>query len=175
MTPLRAGLLTMLLLVPSLWLGAMLDDHQILILLGGVVEAELPFGNLFAFIPDDPAVRQTLLTDGGLPWWSSEQIKMAFFRPTSSWHLALDHALFGRNLALWHAHQILWAGALVMLGATLHRRVLPTGVVGLAMLIWAVDVSHGMPGSWIANRNALNAMVPALLGLLAHLKWRQDD
>ena len=167
MTPARAALITMVLLLPSLGLGAMLDDHQILILLGGVVDADLAWGNLFAFIPEDPAVRQDLLVHGGLPWWASDQLKMAFFRPLASWHLALDHALFGRSLVFWHAHQILWAGALVGLGAAVQRKLLPTRIAGLAMLIWAFDVSHGMPGSWIANRNALNAMVPALLGLLA--------
>ncbi len=175
MNPWRAGLLAMVLLLPSLGLGALLDDHQILILLGGVVDADLPGGNLFAFIPDDPVARQGLLDHGGLPWWTAESLKMAFFRPLASWHLALDHALFGRTLWAWHAHQILWLGALVTIGATIQRRVLPGSLAGLAMLIWAVDVSHAMPGGWIANRNALNAILPALLGLLFHLRWREED
>jgi hypothetical protein len=164
----------MLLLLPSLGLGAILDDHQILMLLSGVVDVDLAWGNLFAFIPDDPAVHQDLMDHGGLPWWTSDHLKMAFLRPMASWDLALDQALFGRKLWLWHAHQLLWLGGFVAVGAAIHRRVLPAGIAGLAMLIWAVDISHGMPGAWIANRNALNAMLPATLGLLAHLRWRED-
>ncbi len=173
-TPIRAGLITAALLLPSLWLGAVLDDHQILILLSGAIDVDLAWGNLFAFIPADGPGKESLLAGGGLPWWTAEGLKMQFFRPFASWHLALDQALFGRELMAWHAHQILWAGAFVAAGAAVLRRSLPASLAGLAMLCWALDTSHGMPGAWLANRNALNAMLPATLGLWAHLRWRED-
>ena len=46
--------------------------------------------------------------------------------------------------------------------------------LALALLVFTLDSSHTWPVAWIANRNALVAAVPALLGLVAHLRWREQ-
>jgi len=173
-TPLRAALIATALLIPSLFLGVMLDDHQLLILIELWDPADQTWGNLYGFLPDDDTTRRVLLETGALPWWSSPDIQMAFFRPLSSWTLRLDHALFGRSFLPWHLHSLLWLGALVGVWAALLRRLLPPSVAGLAALLYALDASHAMPGGWIANRNALVGLLPAVLGLWAHLRWRED-
>ena len=53
MTPLRAALIATALLIPSLFLGVMLDDHQLLILIELWDPADQTWGNLYGFLPDD--------------------------------------------------------------------------------------------------------------------------
>jgi len=47
-------------------------------------------------------------------------------------------------------------------------------MVGLATWMYALDEGHAYVASWIANRNALQAMVFALLALDSHVRWRRD-
>jgi hypothetical protein len=101
-------------------------------------------------------------------------VKLAFFRPLSTALHRFEHALFGRAPALAHLHSIAWYAALAAVAAALFRRTLPATVAVLAALLFALDDAHFMPAAWIANRNALVAAVPALLGLWAYLRARED-
>jgi hypothetical protein len=166
-------LLGVLLALPCLALPFAGDDFFHLANLEGVSPARLRWWELFTFAPGDPARREALVASGVLPWWSAADLQLAFFRPLSSALVVADHALFGRAPLGWHLHSLVWWAALLACTALLYRRVLPAGTALLSLLLFAVDDAHWMPIAWSAARNGMVAMVPALLGLVAHVRWRE--
>jgi hypothetical protein len=73
-----------------------------------------------------------------------------------------------------HAQSVAWFGLALVGAALLYRRLLgPTWVAGLALLLYAVDDTHGMAVGWIANRNAVIALALSFPVLLSHHYWRQ--
>lgn len=131
--------------------------------------------DLFVFANGDPA--DTLqLRDGGLfPWWVDPQLKLSFFRPLSSATHALDHALWPDSAAAQLAHNLLWyALALVLVWLVFRRFLADRWIAVLALALFAFDDARGPVVGWIANRNALVALVLAVPVLLAHDRWRRD-
>jgi hypothetical protein len=63
----------------------------------------------------------------------------------------------------------------VAVASALLRRALgpASSIAALAALFFAGDDSHAVMAGWIANRNALIATAPALVGVLAHVWWRE--
>ena len=168
-----ACLLAVLLTVPGFWMGAFGDDyfHQM------VLEQLTPFGgplNLYQFSSGDPAEMRDRLCHGPYPWWTLPEIRVVFCRPLSSALLWADQQLFGRNLTGAHLHSALWYAALTLVCGLLYRRILPGGVAALALLLFVLNQSHWFPAVWPANRNALVAAVPALAGMLAYMRWREE-
>ena len=164
----------LLLYLPSLGSGFYLDDYILLTL----VDQGSPFQSspwdLFSFTRGDLEVNAAMRAFGALPWWSAPDLQLAFFRPLSSALFRLDHALFGDAAWLYHLHNLAWWGALLAGVWRLYRRILPGTLAVLALGLFALDESHALPVIWVANRNALVAVVPVLWGFLAHLRWRQD-
>lgn len=130
--------------------------------------------DLFRFTPRDPAQMARMISNGPYPWWSYPDLQVGFFRPLSSLLVALDVNVIGDHPLLWHLHSIAWYAALLLVALAFYRRVLPAHVAPVALLAFAIDDSHWMPVGWLANRNGLVAVTFALLGLLLHLKWRED-
>lgn len=162
-----------LLAAPSLMAPFAVDDFFHIASLEGVGPAPLDWWELYTFAPLDAARRQMLIQSGALPWWSSPDLTLAFFRPLSSGLIALDHSLFGRNPTGWHLHALLWWVALLVTAGLLYRRLLPAATASLAMLLFAIDDAHWLPVTWSAARNGVVATVPALLVLAAHVRWRE--
>ena len=160
--------------LPSLAAPFAIDDFYHL----AHIEGRLPFQSgwweMFSFVPD-PARRAALLHTGILPWWSSSQLEIAFFRPLASALVVLDHAVFGRNPLGWHVHSLLWWLALLLGASALFRAALTTRTAVLALALFAIDDAHWMPITWSAARNGVVASVPAVLGLCAHLRWRRES
>lgn len=129
--------------------------------------------NAFQFFGHGPEQMRQAIAHSELPWWTSPQIRLSFWRPISSALLLLDYKLFGPNPAGFHLHSMLWYVALCGAVGGVFRRSLG-GLAALAAALYAIDDVHWLPMAWIANRNALVAAVPALLGLLAHLRWREE-
>lgn len=168
-----ACFLAVLVTVPGYWMGAFGDDyfHQ------AVLEGLTPFGgplNMYQFASGDPAEMQDRLCHGPYPWWTLPEIRVVFFRPLSSALLWVDQQLFGSNLTGAHIHSALWYAAMALVCGLLFRRTLPGKVGALALLIFVLNQSHWFPAVWPANRNALVAAVPALAGMLAYMRWRED-
>src|SRR5262249_42881788 len=122
---------------------------------------------------EGPGAIHGLVQRGPYPWWTLPELKLAFWRPLSSALETLDHHLFGRNAVGYHVHSVVWYLALVAICGALLRRALQGALGVLALLLFAVDDAHILPAGWIANRNALVAVAPALAGLWAHLEWRE--
>jgi len=166
--------LGLILASPALAVPFALDDYFHLANLEGLSAAKLRWWELFTFAPADAARRSALIAEGTMPWWSAADLRLAFFRPLSSALVVMDHAVFGRWAPGWHLHALLWWGALLVCVGRCYRRVLPAGLALFSLLLFAIDDAHWMPIAWLAARNGQVAMVPALLGLMAHLRWREE-
>ena len=175
--PWLAALVAVLLCVPALRLGWLFDDdfHRLALTRPDLSMVSRSPAELFVFIEGDVAANRLARTMGFLPWWSSESLRIAFFRPLSGLTHWLDYQLWPNQPALMHLHSLLWYGAAVVTAAFFFRRRLgATWVAGLAALLFAVDDAHGMPAVWIANRNALLGAFFGLLTLTAHDRWRRE-
>ncbi len=159
--------------LPTLPLGFITDDFVQMAVVEGSKELQATPFDLYRFASDPAGVR-AFVELGAFPWWTLPDLKLAFWRPLSSALMVLDHAVFGRWAAGYHAHSVLWYLALVAAAGLVLRRVLPGRAGGLALLAFAVNAGHSFPVAWIANRNALVAVAPALFGLAAHLRYRED-
>jgi hypothetical protein len=175
--PLVLSLLAVLLCAPALWLGLYADDY---VLWAGLADpspapalARSPW-RLFAFVDSAPALRR-MMDFGGMPWWSSPRLRLAFFRPLAGLTHWVDFRLWPGQPWLMHLQSLLWFGAAIAAATVLYRRLMrPEWVAGLAALAFAIDDAHASPADWIANRNATIATLFALLALVAHDRWRRD-
>lgn len=157
-------LLGVLMSIPTLWLGFFMDDYMHLSLMEDWYGLDATPWNLYSYFLEFPIH----------PWWLSDHAQVSFARPLSSSLLWLDHTLFERGAFFYHLHSVLWLTALLMVCATLYRRILPARLAILALVIYSLDECHALTTGWIANRHSMVSMVPALLGLVAHLKWREE-
>jgi hypothetical protein len=115
---------------------------------------------------------QALVTSEHAPWFTDPEWSLRFFRPLSSWSLALDHWLFGRNAAAAHAHSLAWFLALAAAASALLRRWLPARAATLASLVYVVAGGHGMSVGWIASRHVLVGGALGAWALWAHVARR---
>jgi hypothetical protein len=165
-----------LLTLPSLNAGYLLDDYLHQNILSGKVHAEgpaSPYG-LFVFVDGDPAQVRARVEAGMLPWWTHETLQIAFWRPLTELTHGLDHLLAPHAPALAHAQSLLWGAALVWLATLLYRQVQGVALAaGLAAVLFALDEGHVFPLVWLANRNTLVSGTFAIATLLWHVRWRQ--
>ena len=131
--------------------------------------------DLYRFADGAPDEMRAAIARGGFfPWWGEPTMHAAFFRPLASGLTGLDHALFGHHALPYHVHVLLWFLACLGVVGLLHRRVLGGAVGGLATVLFAIDDGHTQTIGWIATRHAVIAALPCVLGLIAHLRWRQE-
>lgn len=124
----------------------------------------------------------TVLRDVGMyPWYVDPNLKLAFRRPVSSLTHALDTALWPENATIQLAHNLAWHALCLVLVWLLYRRLfVPAGtssaswIAVLALAVYALDDARGPVVGWIANRNALVALVLAVPALLVHDRWRRE-
>jgi len=171
MLPLAAALLAAL---PSLGFGFFFDDYMHLLTVEGK-RPEMQRWDVYRFTPGNAQELQPLLGTGPLPWYTLPDLRLRFCRPLSCATMMLDYALFGHHAAGYHLHSLLWYLALTASGMLLLRRSLPGSLGVLTLLLFAVDEGHVLPVHWWSNRHAMVAATPALLGLVAHLRWREED
>ena len=176
--PVIVALLAVLFTLPSLGNGLNLDDNiHRLILLGDNYlspRSSSPL-NLFCFSDGNVEENIRLMNIGVFPWWTSERLKLVFFRPLSALTHWLDYQLWPDMPLLMHVQSLLWFGVLICLVAFFYRRIMgTTWATGLAALLFAVDGAHGSLAGWLASRNVLLAGVFATLCLITHDRWRRE-
>lgn len=176
--PLLVALLAILLLLPTLGAGAIMDDHTHRMAYHSTfTRPGGPHGDwdLFRFLEEDPAALKSLRDQGIWPWWSVDGSRLAFLRPLASlWH-ALDYRVWPNAHWFMHAESVLAFAATAFFAAHLYRRLLgATVAAGLAALIFAVDDAHSMVITWIANRHAILSTLFGVLALVAHDRARRD-
>ncbi len=166
--------IAIVLTLPAAWTGLALDDHFHAMRARGADPTASPF-DLFNFASGEPGCLTHLIDQGVLPWFSSSGLKLAFWRPVSSFMHWVDYNYLGAWPWLMHLESLCWYAVLVALAAKLYRRLITTPwVAGLAALLYAVDDAHGLPVGWIANRNAVTAAAFGMAALVSHDRWRRD-
>lgn len=173
-----SALLAVVLLLPTLAVGFMMDDYGQLIWLRGTSH---PAGSahgvwdLFRFQDGNHATLQAKLDLGLWPWWTAADLRIAFFRPLTSLTHALDHALFPDSAALMRLESLLMYAAAVVFVGLLYRRLLgATAAAGLAILMYALDDAHAITATWISNRNAVLAGALGFAALYLYDRGTRD-
>jgi hypothetical protein len=173
------ALLAVVLTLPSLGVGLLVDDYHHKLLMSdfdGIARLLDSPLDMFRFFDGDPERTAELMDYGIFPWWTYERIKGAFWRPLASITHWLDYVLWPDSPVLMHAQSILWYAGLVIAVTFLYRRLMsPAWIAGLAAVLFAVDDAHGMPVGFLANRNALMACLFGVLSLIAHDHWRREQ
>ncbi len=175
--PWGAALLAVVLTLPALTVGWVVDDHfhRAAMLgsraFGDFVDSPM---DLFRFLDGDPERTWRMVDRGFLPWWTYTGIKACFWRPLTVLTHWLDYRLWPDSAVLMHLHSLLWFGAAVAAVALLYRRLMgATWIAGAAAVLYAIDDAHGMPVGFLANRNVLLATVFGVWALIVHDRWRR--
>jgi hypothetical protein len=166
--------LSLLLTSPYLIAGGNGDDYLHTISLRERPElggTQRPPWDLFAFA--SPEIDTALIEEGIGPWWTDPQLTISFYRPLSSLLRWVDHLLWPDDMVLMHLHSLAWFGLLLAAVALLYRGMaLSSRHAVLALLLFAIDDARASLAAWVAQRNALIALLPAVLALAAHHRWR---
>ncbi len=131
-----------------------------------------PWRDLFVFTSGEKSQLDQLQDLGMAPWWTADDLRIAFFRPLAALSHQVDYALWADSPSAMHVHSLLWLVVAILAAGWFYRQVMPAGVAGLAILLFALDDAHSTSAAWIANRNVLCAMTFGMLCLVAHHHWR---
>jgi hypothetical protein len=176
--PAAAAALSVVLALPALGVGWILDDyyHRTVLLQRSRFRDLLgPPSEMFRFFRGQPERTDRLIDVGLFPWWTDPGLKAEFLQALTVVTHRLDYALWPDSPTLMHAHSLLWLGAAVAATAFFYRRILgSTWVAGVAALVFAVDNARGATAGFLANRNALVAATFGVLALIFHDRWRRD-
>jgi len=149
------------------------------------------------FVTADPQANlKRLKAYGALPWWTCDDLRVAFWRPVTSFTHWVDYRLFPQSVVLMHLHNILWFAAVVLAVSMLYRRIVefrmadggwriepgslnppsairnPQWVAGLAGLMYLLADFSYFPTMWVANRNVLISLLFGVLALILHDRHR---
>jgi hypothetical protein len=178
--PLAAVALACALSVPALDAGFVADDlvHRKFVLdhLHGSAGEGTAWWNMFDVCGrKGPKEVFQRMSAGVLPWWTSRDLKIAFFRPLAVASHYLDFMLWPDSAWWMHLHSIALYAACVWLAAALYRRLLDArAVAGLAAIFYAIDEAHADGASWLADRNTVMTALFVLLTLLLFDRARRD-
>ncbi len=160
-------------LLPPTWLEASIRESSLLPSSSGELGTVLM--HLYSYVGPDRSAAG-LIDLGLLPWWTSPQISLSFWRPIAAFTHWLDYQLWPDSAPLMHLHSILLYGLVIFVIAIAYRRLLrPAWIAGLAALLFTLDESHYIPVAWIASRNLLLSLLFGALTLLAYDRWRRRD
>lgn len=166
--PWLAPFLAILVAAPVLKFGFFSDDFFLFSLLDqGRVE------DLYVFATGDPAQTMPWVTRGPFGWWTDPELQFRFFRPLGARLLQWNWLAWGRDPVPYHLVALAWNALIVVSAGLVLRRVLSPATAGLALLLYAVDESRGLPVAWIANHYMLPCAVFGWLAVYAHLRWRE--
>ena len=183
---------TLAVAVPVLSSGFDHDETwQIGFLEGASPRAGVPLSmfNLWTFADGSDEELERLraqVVQGSQPWCtdvSGPLDKMRFLRVLPSLGLALDHRLFGVRPGGYHAHGLLWFSALLLAvgglfaqGATWTRAGpwRPT-LAAVALAAFALGPARTEVLARVATRHLVMAVFLGVLGLIAHLRHREQN
>lgn len=176
--PIAAALLAVLLALPALGGGPMMDDYAHRTAFHPAWQP--PGGpradwDMFRFQDGDAAYLRDNLDRGLWPWWTNPTFRLAFLRPLASlWH-ALDYRAYPDAYAWMHAESVILYGLCALAAGLVYRRALgASAAAGLCALLFAADDAHSMVVTYIANRHALLSALFGFLALAAHDRARRD-
>lgn len=173
-----------LLALPGIGSGFMMDDyyHRLVYLGDSELHKETAFSgkplspfDAFTFMDGVEEHNRRAKAVGLMPWWSSDNLKVAFFRPIASLSHLIDYTLWPDSAGMMHIHSVLIFCLLAALLLLFYRALeFPGWSAGLAALFLVINSSWAMPVNWIANRNALLSLVFALPALMLYHRYMQS-
>jgi len=161
------------------------DDHIQLGVLSGKLDYPWmsPF-NLYGFISGNPGYIPAMVYQGPFTWEMAYhgQEKVNFFRPLSSLLIALTYQVFHLHPVGYMLHNILWYIAAAIFLVFLLKRIYPRPdrgswhlAVYIAVIMFVIFPSNTFTVMWNAARWIIVAVTLCLAGLLAHIKWREEQ
>jgi hypothetical protein len=172
--PWALALVALVLALPTLTMGVMLDDFVMRYAVEGGAFPGGPRGvwDLYRFA-DGGAGTRDAITMGLYPWWTSPDLKLAFFRPLASLWIALDQTVFAGKPWVAHLGNVLAYGCLGLVVARLYGRLLGGATAGLAAVLYVIDDARALPILWASNRHALVSALLGFAALHAHIKEKR--
>jgi hypothetical protein len=158
--------------IRSLWAGFHGSDWVGVAAVAGIAPRYFHGLNVYrmAGTPEEVA-RQ--VEAGLLPWWTHLDFKFAFLRPLSSSLLILESSLFGVDATRLHILSFAWFAAAIFAAGLLYRRLFSAPAAAVALAFFAASPGNAVRVGWVGNRHAMIAVSIALLGLVAHIRWRE--
>jgi hypothetical protein len=176
--PAIAAIMAIVLALPALSVGWMLDDYYhraVLLEVPRFRELLGPPAEMFRFFRGDPTRMGRLMDLGLFPWWTDPCIKAEFLQALTVLTHRLDYMLWPDSAVLMHAQSLFWLGAAVAAAAAFYKRIMgPTWVAAAAALLFAVDDARGATVGFLANRNVLIAATFGFSALSFHDRFRKD-
>ncbi len=170
----------------------------------GVLEGTVDFPGMKPYhlyhFADGTAEHAQKLRDRGLyPWFTADEIKMNFCRHLASCLTALNHEICGLNPMGYIIHSLFWYLAVIIMVGIFARSILPPpatssrkleatqgsnkgvgkqnshfAAVTIALILFALPLRNAILVFYGSARWLLIASTLGLLGLVFHIKWRQD-
>lgn len=165
-----------LLCAPAMLAGTFADDILHELIFREFPEAFARTFNIFSFMKS-PGEVALFRQWGVLPWWTSNDVRIDFFRPIPSLIHAVDFALFSYAPVAVHVMSIAWYLASMFLVSRVLARFFPENsrLILVAVAIFGLNGSHAVNVQWAANRNDLIASVFTLGAFLGWLRWRESQ
>ena len=108
---------------------------------------------------------------GALPWWSSNDAMLHFFRPLATLTHYIDYQLWPNNSHMMQAVNLLWyVLGLLAIYACYRAFDLPEKIAMFALFLVVLDHSFFQVVSWVAARNMLMAIAFSFVAILAYHK-----
>lgn len=170
------AVVTVVLFLPSFRFGFMFDDHVMV----AAQDRSTPHLmtqplSVYRFMTGNPPEVLEAIKAGELSWWNDPEHQHTYLRPVTSALFWVDHALFGRWAPGYRIHQVLWYLALLAAVVLLLRRFLPDPLAALAGVLFALTDPHAIAVLSISGLHHVASGALVLWGLVAHVRWREDD
>ncbi|KPJ61732.1 MAG: hypothetical protein AMJ42_01060 [Deltaproteobacteria bacterium DG_8] len=109
--------------------------------------------NMFNFITTQEEVREYIEMTV-IPWWTSPNWRVKYFRPVATFSHLIDYSLWGSNPIPYHINNVIWYAMLVVLLYLLYRSFCNHGAMAFCgALVFALEPCHYLTVRWPASRN----------------------
>jgi hypothetical protein len=167
------AILVVLVHLPALQAPLILDDYAHMAMIDGKYVGHRGVFDLYDFV--DGSNRAAAIDLGVIPWWTTPDFVVRFFRPLASALLWIDYRVFGHGGGVAaHLDSLLWWGVgtvavYALLAGAFSRRV---GWIG--GFVFALAACHVLPLAWVASRAALLSTATGALALGTYSRWREQ-
>ena len=131
--------------------------------------------NIFNFITTPEEVNYyTQMTV--IPWWTSPNWRVKYFRPVATFIHLIDYSLWGSNPLPYHIHNVIWYSILVILIYVFYY--LFCNHLAMAFcgaLVFALEPCHYMTVRWLASRNDIICATFLVSSFICYLRFSEYE